>query len=174
MTITLNLHTHIFPYILPSLSYKPAPPAGSKAPKEEEKDVEAYVVQKYIQYPMLIGGKKFDLRLYCLVTSFSPLKVFQYVKSSSFFVSVPHNETSALLLTSANLTNLANNSLSTANDTDTDVVLPDSPTPGTTLTPRVSTTASRTSRMWPFRKMPKITTSARAARWSCNRLKCTS
>ena len=31
-------------------------------------------VLRYLQYPMLIGGKKFDMRLYALVSSFSPLK----------------------------------------------------------------------------------------------------
>ena len=66
-------------------SYKPPPPAGSKKEKEEEKDVEAYVVQRYLQYPLLIGGKKFDIRMYALVSSFSPLKVYQYRRGFARF-----------------------------------------------------------------------------------------
>lgn len=37
---------------------------------------EAYIVQEYITNPHLLGGKKYDIRLYCLITSFSPLCVW--------------------------------------------------------------------------------------------------
>lgn len=45
--------------------------------KAESPQAETYITQRYIDRPYLIGGKKFDMRLYMLVTSFSPLVAWQ-------------------------------------------------------------------------------------------------
>jgi tubulin polyglutamylase TTLL1 len=38
---------------------------------------ENFVVSRYVDNPLLISGKKFDLRLYYLVTNYRPLKVWK-------------------------------------------------------------------------------------------------
>ena len=44
--------------------------------KSDSPQAETYVCQKYIDNPYLVGGKKFDMRIYCLVMSYSPLVVY--------------------------------------------------------------------------------------------------
>eukprot|EP01114_Cavostelium_apophysatum_P017854 TRINITY_DN5395_c0_g1_i3.p1 TRINITY_DN5395_c0_g1~~TRINITY_DN5395_c0_g1_i3.p1 ORF type:complete len:284 (+),score=59.00 TRINITY_DN5395_c0_g1_i3:1335-2186(+) len=46
---------------------------------------DTYVVSRYIDNPLLLSGKKFDLRVYVLVTSFHPLKAFIYKNGFSRF-----------------------------------------------------------------------------------------
>eukprot|EP00026_Physarum_polycephalum_P009361 Phypoly_transcript_09482.p1 GENE.Phypoly_transcript_09482~~Phypoly_transcript_09482.p1 ORF type:complete len:397 (+),score=44.91 Phypoly_transcript_09482:157-1347(+) len=46
--------------------------------QQNNSQAEAYIVQRYIENPYLVGGKKFDMRIYCLVLSYNPLTVYLY------------------------------------------------------------------------------------------------
>jgi tubulin polyglutamylase TTLL1 len=69
---------------------------------------EAYVISRYVENPLLIGGKKFDLRIYVLVSSYRPLRVYQYVHGFARFCNAKYttdiNEVDNLFV---HLTNVA-------------------------------------------------------------------
>jgi tubulin polyglutamylase TTLL1 len=52
---------------------------------------EAYVISRYVENPLLVGGKKFDLRIYVLVTNYRPLKAYQYVHGFARFCNAKYN-----------------------------------------------------------------------------------
>lgn len=60
--------------------------------------VENYVVQRYIANPFLVGGRKFDLRLYALVTSYTPLTCYIYRAGAPAHVGARARAHSPLLL----------------------------------------------------------------------------
>jgi tubulin polyglutamylase TTLL9 len=44
----------------------------------KDSPIENYVCQKYLLNPLLFGGRKFDMRIYALCTSYQPLTVYLY------------------------------------------------------------------------------------------------
>lgn len=47
-------------------------------PKTQVSRKQGYIVSQYISNPHLIDGFKYDLRIYVLVTSFEPLKIYMF------------------------------------------------------------------------------------------------
>lgn len=52
---------------------------------------EPMVIQKYLYRPLLLGGFKFDLRIYVLITAFNPLEVFLYKEGFARLSTVPYS-----------------------------------------------------------------------------------
>jgi tubulin monoglycylase TTLL3/8 len=52
-----------------------------------------WITQKYIERPMVVIGKKFDIRVWVLVTSVNPLTVFMFTKPYLRFTSEDYDPT---------------------------------------------------------------------------------
>jgi len=50
------------------------------------------IISKYIQNPLLINGLKFDIRIYVLVTSFEPLRIYMYKEGLVRFACEPFSK----------------------------------------------------------------------------------
>ncbi|KAF5217082.1 putative tubulin tyrosine ligase [Trypanosoma cruzi] len=61
-----------------------------EADEAEGLPASTFVVSKYVANPLLIGGKKFDLRLYVLVTSFKPLVAYLHEQGFARFCATPY------------------------------------------------------------------------------------
>jgi hypothetical protein len=61
--------------------------ASSNVPAAMRPQTENYVVSRYIEDPLLIGGKKFDLRMYVVVLNYKPLQASRlYICVIIYFV----------------------------------------------------------------------------------------
>eukprot|EP00727_Mastigamoeba_balamuthi_P008630 m51a1_g439 hypothetical protein (736) ;mRNA; r:71195-76891 len=80
-------------------------------PTSASEVAEEYVVQRYIERPLLIGGKKFDLRLYTLVLSYTPLVAYIYRSGFARFSHYRYSTDSATVGNAyVHLTNVAKHS----------------------------------------------------------------
>jgi hypothetical protein len=79
----------------------------SRVPTRDVKSL----IQEYVDDPLLIGGKKFDLRIYVLVTSYNPLRVYVYREGLARFASSPYpvGEAANASCKTAHLTNYSVN-----------------------------------------------------------------
>ncbi|CUG88411.1 tubulin tyrosine ligase, putative [Bodo saltans] len=59
--------------------------------KLADEDQNPFIVSRYIDKPLLIGGKKFDLRLYVLVTSFRPLVAYLHRQGFARFCATKYS-----------------------------------------------------------------------------------
>lgn len=68
-----------------------------------------FVIQHYIERPFLITGRKFDLRIYVLVTSIAPLRIYMYNSGLVRFATRPYDPNAPTSEKRVHLTNFALN-----------------------------------------------------------------
>ena len=59
--------------------------------KDKLKKKKGYLMSEYIKNPHLINGLKYDLRIYILVTSYDPLKIYMYKDGLCRFATEAYN-----------------------------------------------------------------------------------
>ncbi|XP_075153550.1 tubulin tyrosine ligase-like 4B isoform X2 [Haematobia irritans] len=80
------------------------------------------VVQKYIERPLLINDNKFDMRIYVILTSINPLRLYMYKDGLARFASVKYSsELNSLDERCMHLTNYSINKFSESYDKNEDV-----------------------------------------------------
>jgi hypothetical protein len=67
------------------------------------------VVSRYIRNPLLINGHKFDLRVYVLVTSVEPLRIYVFKEGLARFATEQYSNSSAAVNKFVHLTNYSIN-----------------------------------------------------------------
>lgn len=70
---------------------------------------EACIVSRYITNPLLINGLKFDLRIYVLITSMDPWRIYVYNEGLCRFASEPYSAINTKQNRFAHLTNYSIN-----------------------------------------------------------------
>ncbi|XP_055336431.1 uncharacterized protein LOC129586931 [Paramacrobiotus metropolitanus] len=64
---------------------------------QDNEAYQGFLISRYIANPLLIDGKKFDLRLYVLVTSFKPLRCYYYRQGFCRFCAKRYSPDSATI-----------------------------------------------------------------------------
>uniref|UniRef100_A0A0A9XVV4 Tubulin polyglutamylase TTLL6 n=1 Tax=Lygus hesperus TaxID=30085 RepID=A0A0A9XVV4_LYGHE len=78
------------------------------------RDFDEMICQIYIQKPFLIDGYKFDLRIYVLITSCDPLRVFVYNEGLARFATAKYEKPTVAITTTCSCTSRIIQSTNTA------------------------------------------------------------